>query len=239
MSRHRLEVRLPAASEAAIDVRRWRARRGRTPEGVLTETAASARMLALVAEDHAEQRELEHDAAERRRRGITFRELASEWLVYIEREKGAEPSTLRDYRWLLAEPGAAHRRGWGLPGLLMAALGDRAACRLGYLTLPDGAAELVFQVLSELHERGSLIVLELSRFLSPSVVADHRNAPVNALGYLRVMFALNDLDETLDRLLKHGAELVSTDVVQYEDMYRLCYIRGPEGLLIGLAEQLS
>lgn len=81
--------------------------------------------------------------------------------------------------------------------------------------------------------------LELSRFLSPSVVADHRNAPVNALGYLRVMFALDDLDETLDRLRKHGAELVSTDVVQYEDMYRLCYIRGPEGLLIGLAEQLS
>lgn len=81
--------------------------------------------------------------------------------------------------------------------------------------------------------------LELSRFLAPSVVADHRNAPVNALGYLRVMFALDDLDETLDRLRKHGAELVSTDVVQYEDMYRLCYIRGPEGLLIGLAEQLS
>ena len=81
--------------------------------------------------------------------------------------------------------------------------------------------------------------LELSRFLTPPVVADHRNAPVNALGYLRVMFAVDDLDETLTRLREHGAELVSTEVVQYEDMYRLCYIRGPEGLLIGLAEELG
>ena len=81
--------------------------------------------------------------------------------------------------------------------------------------------------------------LELSRFLAPPVVADHRNAPVNALGYLRVMFAVDDIDETLARLRKHGAELVSTDVVQYEDAYRLCYIRGPEGLLIGLAEELG
>ncbi len=81
--------------------------------------------------------------------------------------------------------------------------------------------------------------LELSRFLAPPVVADHRNAPVNALGYLRVMFAVDDIDETLDRLRKHGAELVSTEVVQYEDAYRLCYIRGPEGLLIGLAEELG
>jgi catechol 2,3-dioxygenase-like lactoylglutathione lyase family enzyme len=79
--------------------------------------------------------------------------------------------------------------------------------------------------------------LELSRFLSPPVVADHRNAPVNALGYLRVMFAVDDLDETLARLRKLGAELVG-DVVQYEEAYRLCYIRGPEGLLIGLAEEL-
>ena len=79
--------------------------------------------------------------------------------------------------------------------------------------------------------------LELSRFLSPPVVADHRNAPVNALGYLRVMFAVDDLDETLARLRTCGAQLVG-DVVQYEDMYRLCYIRGPEGLLIGLAEEL-
>lgn len=80
--------------------------------------------------------------------------------------------------------------------------------------------------------------LELSRFLAPSVVADHRNAPVNALGYLRVMFAVDDIDETLARLLEHGAELVSSDVVQYENAYRLCYIRGPEGLLIGLAQEL-
>jgi catechol 2,3-dioxygenase-like lactoylglutathione lyase family enzyme len=81
--------------------------------------------------------------------------------------------------------------------------------------------------------------LELSRFVDPPVVADHRRAPVNSLGYLRVMFAVDDLDETLTRLREHGAELVSTEVVQYEDMYRLCYIRGPEGLLIGLAEELG
>ncbi len=81
--------------------------------------------------------------------------------------------------------------------------------------------------------------LELSRFLEPDVVADHRTAPVNALGYLRVMFAVDDLDETLARVREHGAELVSTEVVQYEDVYRLCYIRGPEGLLIGLAQELA
>src|SRR5213595_592859 len=81
--------------------------------------------------------------------------------------------------------------------------------------------------------------LELSRFLTPSVVADHRNAPVNALGYLRVMFAVDDIDDTLARLRKHGAQLVSSEVVQYEDAYRLCYIRGPEGLLIGLAQELG
>ena len=81
--------------------------------------------------------------------------------------------------------------------------------------------------------------LELSRFLAPPAVADHRKAPVNALGYLRVMFAVDDIDETLARLRKHGAELVSSEVVQYEDAYRLCYIRGPGGLLIGLAQQLG
>ena len=81
--------------------------------------------------------------------------------------------------------------------------------------------------------------IELSRFLAPPVVADHRNAPVNALGYLRVMFAVDDIDDTLARLRKHGAELVSSEVVQYEDTYRLCYIRGPEGLLIGLAQELG
>jgi catechol 2,3-dioxygenase-like lactoylglutathione lyase family enzyme len=80
--------------------------------------------------------------------------------------------------------------------------------------------------------------LELSRFLAPPVVADHRNAPVNALGYLRVMFAVDDLDDTLARLRKHGAQLVD-EVVRYEDVYRLCYIRGPEGILIGLAEQIG
>jgi catechol 2,3-dioxygenase-like lactoylglutathione lyase family enzyme len=79
--------------------------------------------------------------------------------------------------------------------------------------------------------------LELSRFLTPPVVADHRNAPVNALGYLRVMFTVDDIDETLVRLRKRGAQLVG-EVVQYEEAYRLCYIRGPEGLLIGLAEEL-
>ena len=80
--------------------------------------------------------------------------------------------------------------------------------------------------------------LELSRFVDPPVVADHRRAPVNALGYLRVMFAVDDLDETLARLLRHGAQLVD-EVVQYEDVYRLCYVRGPEGILIGLAEQIG
>ena len=80
--------------------------------------------------------------------------------------------------------------------------------------------------------------LELSHFSRPHVVADHREAPVNALGYLRVMFAVDDIDETLARLRKHGAELVSSDVVQYEDAYRLCYVRGPERILIGLAQEL-
>src|ERR1700747_3871718 len=80
--------------------------------------------------------------------------------------------------------------------------------------------------------------LELSRFLTPPAVADHRNAPVNALGYLRVMFTVDDIDETLEKLRKRGAQLVG-EVVRYQDSYRLCYIRGPEGLLIGLAEELN
>ncbi|HZW39705.1 MAG TPA: VOC family protein [Ignavibacteriaceae bacterium] len=79
--------------------------------------------------------------------------------------------------------------------------------------------------------------LEISSFITPLPISDHRTAPVNSLGYLRVMFAVEDLDEMLSRLSKHGAQLVG-EVVQYEDLYRLCYIRGPEGLLIGLAEQL-
>ncbi len=80
--------------------------------------------------------------------------------------------------------------------------------------------------------------LELSRFIAPPVVADHRTAPVNALGYLRVMFAVDDVDETLARLTKHGAQLVG-EVVQYEETYRLCYVRGPKGILIGLAQELG
>lgn len=81
--------------------------------------------------------------------------------------------------------------------------------------------------------------LELSRFIEPRVVADHRDAPVNSLGYLRVMFAVDDIDETLARLEDRGARLVSDEVVRYEDAYRLCYIRGPEGILIGLAQPLT
>ena len=92
--------------------------------------------------------------------------------------------------------------------------------------------EIAMMVTPDGHSR-----LELSRFLTPPAVADHRNAPVNALGYLRVMFTVDDIDELLARLLKRGAQLVG-DVVQYEDSYRLCYIRGPEGVLIGLAEEL-
>ena len=93
--------------------------------------------------------------------------------------------------------------------------------------------EIAMMVTPDGHSR-----LEFSRFLAPPVVDDHRNAPVNALGYLRVMFTVDDIDETLARLRKHGARLVG-EVVQYEDSYRLCYIRGPEGLLIGLAQKLG
>jgi catechol 2,3-dioxygenase-like lactoylglutathione lyase family enzyme len=99
-------------------------------------------------------------------------------------------------------------------------LGDQL-CEIAMMRTPDG------------HSR-----LELSHFVRPKVVADHRNAPVNALGYLRVMFAVDDLDDTLERLRKYGAQVVG-EVVQYENVYRLCYIRGPEGLLIGLAEELG
>jgi len=92
--------------------------------------------------------------------------------------------------------------------------------------------EIAMMVTPDGHSR-----LELSRFLAPPIATDHRNAPVNALGYLRVMFAVDDLDDTLARLRTHGAQLVG-EVVQYEDTYRLCYIRGPEGILIGLAEEI-
>lgn len=81
--------------------------------------------------------------------------------------------------------------------------------------------------------------LELSRFLAPEVVADHRDAPVNALGYLRVMFTVDDLHDTLDRLAAHGAVLAGTGVVRFESAYLLCYVRGPEGILVGLAEELA
>ena len=99
--------------------------------------------------------------------------------------------------------------------------------------LGNQRVEIAMLVTPDGHSR-----LELSRFLDPPVVADHRNAPVNALGYLRVMFTVEGLDETLARLRRCGAQLVG-EVVQYEQSYRLCYIRGPEGLLIGLAEELK
>jgi catechol 2,3-dioxygenase-like lactoylglutathione lyase family enzyme len=98
--------------------------------------------------------------------------------------------------------------------------------------LGDQRVEIAMMRTPDGHSR-----LELSRFLMPPTVADHRNAPVNALGYLRVMFAVEDIDETLAHLRSHGAELVG-EVVQYEDEYRLCYVRGPEGILIGLAEEI-
>jgi len=100
--------------------------------------------------------------------------------------------------------------------------------------LGDQRVEIAMMRTPDGHSR-----LELSRFIEPAVVADHRNDPVNSLGYLRVMFAVDDIDETLSRLRARGAELVSSEIVRYEDAYRLCYIRGPEGLLIGLAQELD
>src|SRR5438309_2173962 len=99
--------------------------------------------------------------------------------------------------------------------------------------LQSQRVEIAMMVTPDGHSR-----LELSRFLNPPVVADHRNAPVNALGYLRVMFAVDAIDDTLARLLEHGAQLVD-EVVEYENVYRLCYVRGPEGILIGLAERIG
>jgi catechol 2,3-dioxygenase-like lactoylglutathione lyase family enzyme len=93
--------------------------------------------------------------------------------------------------------------------------------------------EIAMMVTPDGHSR-----LELSRFLTPPVISDHRTAPVNALGYLRVMFTVENLDEMVTRLTKHGAQLVG-EMVQYENTYRLCYIRGVEGILIGLAEELG
>ena len=99
--------------------------------------------------------------------------------------------------------------------------------------LRDQRVEIAMMRTPDGHSR-----LELSRFLAPHAIADHRTAPVNALGYLRVMFTVTDIDDTLARLQKRGAQLVG-EVVQYEDAYRLCYIRGPEGLLLGLAQELG
>lgn len=99
--------------------------------------------------------------------------------------------------------------------------------------LGSQCVEIAMMVTPDGHSR-----IELSRFLTPPTISDHRNAPVNALGYLRVMFTVEDIDEMVSRLTKHGAELVG-EVVQYENSYRLCYIRGVEGILIGLAEELG
>jgi catechol 2,3-dioxygenase-like lactoylglutathione lyase family enzyme len=99
--------------------------------------------------------------------------------------------------------------------------------------LPDMRVEIAMMRTPDGHSR-----LEISRFVEPPTIADHRNAPVNALGYLRIMFAVKDIDDTLARLRPLGAELVG-ELVQFEDQYRLCYIRGPEGILIGLAEELG
>jgi catechol 2,3-dioxygenase-like lactoylglutathione lyase family enzyme len=99
--------------------------------------------------------------------------------------------------------------------------------------LENQSVEIAMMVTPDGHSR-----LELSRFITPHVIADHRTAPVNSLGYLRIMFRVDNLDELISRLVRNGAELVG-EVIQYENMYRLCYIRGVEGLLIGLAEQLG
>jgi len=98
--------------------------------------------------------------------------------------------------------------------------------------LGDQSVEVAMMATPDGHGR-----LELSRFLAPTIVSDHRNAPVNALGYLRVMFTVRDIDELVKRLIGRGGKLVG-EIVQYENTYRLCYIRSPEGILIGLAEQL-
>lgn len=99
--------------------------------------------------------------------------------------------------------------------------------------LGNQTVEIAMMVTPDGHSR-----IELSKFIAPEVISDHRSSPVNSLGYLRVMFTVRDIDEMVSRLIKHGAQLVG-EVVQYEDSYRLCYIRGIEGLLIGLAEELG
>ncbi len=99
--------------------------------------------------------------------------------------------------------------------------------------LGNQSVEIAMMVTPDGHSR-----LEISRFLAPATISDHRNAPVNSLGYLRIMFTVENVDELVARLIKHGAELVG-EMVQYESIYKLCYIRGTEGILVGLAEQLG
>lgn len=99
--------------------------------------------------------------------------------------------------------------------------------------LGDQSVEIAMMVTPDGHSR-----LELSRFITPDTIADHRTSPVNSLGYLRVMFAVDNIDELIPRLVKHGAELVG-EIVNYENIYRLCYIRGVEGILVGLAEEMG
>ena len=99
--------------------------------------------------------------------------------------------------------------------------------------LGSQCVEIAMMVTPDGHSR-----LEISQFLTPPIISDHRTAPVNSLGYLRVMFTVEDIDEMVSRLSRHGAQLIG-EVVQYENSYRLCYIRGAEGILIGLAEQLG
>ena len=135
----------------------WRPRRGRMPEGFLDEKRATVRMARVVAAHEAHEREIEQGEAERRERGVTFREVAAAWLEHLERERGARPSTLRDYRYLLAEPGTAHRRGGGVSsGQVMAALGDLPAARI--------TTRQVSALLRELQDTG----------ISPRTVNKHR-----------------------------------------------------------------
>lgn len=99
--------------------------------------------------------------------------------------------------------------------------------------LGNQTVEIAMMVTPDGHSR-----LEISKFIAPTIVSDHRKAPVNSLGYLRVMFRVKNLDELVSRLIHTGAELVG-EVMEYENSYRLCYMRGTEGLLVGLAEQLE
>ncbi|MFI5220237.1 MAG: VOC family protein [Bacteroidia bacterium] len=99
--------------------------------------------------------------------------------------------------------------------------------------LGSQCVEIAMMVTPDGHSR-----LEISKFLTPTTISDHRTAPVNSLGYLRIMFRVENIDELVTRLVKNGSQLVG-EIVQYENSYRLCYVRGTEGLLIGLAEELD